>query len=115
MNKRAVIVPLAAVALTSFALGVRADPERPLSFTVVNHTTLTLDSLSITHRLTSRLWRSVTLQGGPVAPGARAKVKVDPADAQCEFDLRADFHGGATVEQDGVNLCTLKDRTLELQ
>ena len=43
MHKRAVIVPIAAVALTSFALGVSADPERPLSFAVANHTSQTLD------------------------------------------------------------------------
>ena len=114
MNSRAVIVPLAAVALTSFALGVHADPERPLSFTIANQTTQTLDSLSISHR-SSRLWRSVTFDGGPIAPGARGKVKVDPADRQCEFDLRADFHGGISTEQDNVNLCTLQARTLDLQ
>lgn len=115
MNSRAVIVPLAAVALTSFALGVQADPERPLSFTIANQTGQTLDSLSISRRSSGRLWRSVTLDGGPIAPGARGNVKVDPADGQCEFDLRADFHGGTSTEQDNVNLCTLKARTLELE
>jgi hypothetical protein len=114
MNKRAVFLPVAAaVALTSFAIGALADPERPLSFAVANHTGQTLDALSI-GRHSSRLWRSVTL-GGPVAPGARANVKVDPLDRQCEFDVRADFHGGTSIEQDGVNLCTLSARTLDLQ
>jgi hypothetical protein len=114
MNKRAVIIPLAAVALTSFALGVRADPERPLSCAIANHTSQTLDSLSISYH-SARIWRPVTLVHGPIAPGARGNVKVDPADQQCEFDLRADFHGGNSTEQDDVNLCTLSARTLDLQ
>ncbi|HEY3814000.1 MAG TPA: hypothetical protein VGL66_12315 [Caulobacteraceae bacterium] len=115
MNRRAVIVPIAAaVALTSFAIGALADPERPLSFTVANHTGQTLDALSIGSH-SSRLWRSVTLGGGPVAAGARANAKVDPLDRQCQFDVRADFHGGTSIEQDGVNLCTLSARTLDLQ
>ena len=115
MNKRVVLIPLAAIALTSFALGVRAAPERAIHFTVANHTEQTLDALSITRQSSSRLWRAVTLTGGPVAPGARADVKVDPIDGQCEFDIRLDYHGGNSVEQDGVNLCTLKAHTLDLQ
>ena len=114
MNPRAVIVPIAVLALTGFALGVRADPERPLRFAVANHTTQTLDSLSISFH-SARLWRPVTLDHGPIAPGARGNVKVDPADRQCEFDLRADFHGGTSTELDSVNLCTLNARTLDLQ
>ncbi len=115
MNPRAVIVPIAALALTSVALSVRADPERPLSFAIANHTTQTLDSLSISAHADIRLWRPVTLDHGSIAPGARGNVKVDPADRRCEFDLRADFHGGTSTEQDGVNLCTLRARTFELQ
>jgi hypothetical protein len=114
MPKRTVVVPLAALMLAGLAPGVRADPAQFLSFAVANHTSQTLDSLSIRHRST-RLWRSVTLDRGPIAPGASGNAKVDPADRQCEFDLRADFHGGVSTEQDGVNLCTLKGRTFDLQ
>ena len=115
MNERAVIVPIVAVVLAGVALGVRADPERPLSFAIANHTTQTLDSLSISGHADARLWRPVTLEHGPIAAGARGNVKVDPADRRCEFDLRADFHGGNSIEQDGVNLCTLPGRTFDLQ
>ncbi|HWE46645.1 MAG TPA: hypothetical protein VG407_11520 [Caulobacteraceae bacterium] len=114
MNRRFVLVPIAALALTSFALGVRADPDRPLSFAIANHTDQTLDSLSISFH-SARIWRPVTMDHGPIAAGARGNAKVDPADRQCEFDVRADFHGGTSTEQDGVNLCTLRARTLDLQ
>jgi hypothetical protein len=91
-------------ALAVLAPAVQAAPEHPVRFLVENHNGQAIDSIAIS-RPTASSWRNATLPNGPVASGSASTVKVDPPEGGCQYDVRAQFHGGVTSEVDGVNLC----------
>lgn len=76
------------------------------SFTVVNGTSVNLQSLSI-RRFGTSDWQPL-----PARPPAGASAAVPFADADCAFDLQGSLAGGETAVWTGVNLCEANVVTL---
>lgn len=109
MIKRAVAVMAAAACLTSFAIGVSAQTEEPVSFQVENASDVTLTALYVSTPssldIDADMLRHQVVRAGEVAD-------VSAGAGACARDLRAEFSDGEAVEMEGVDLCKLKGASL---
>lgn len=109
MIKRAVAVMAAAACLTSFAIGVSAQTDEPVSFQVENAADVTLTALYVS--TPSSLDLDADMLGRQVVrAGEVADVSI--GGGACARDLRAEFSDGEEIELSGVDLCKLKGESL---
>lgn len=109
MIKRAVAVMAAAACLTSFAIGVNAQTDRPLKFEIENAADVTLTALYVS--TPSSLDIDADMLGRKVVRAGEA-VALSAAGGTCARDVRAEFSDGEEVELEGVDLCELKGEPL---
>ncbi|MBC6983064.1 hypothetical protein [Caulobacter sp. 17J80-11] len=109
MIKRAVAVMAAAACLTSFAIGVSAKTDEPMTFRVENASGATLTALYVS--TPSALDFDADVLGRKVVrSGEIASISVD--SSVCDRDLRAEFSDGETADMREVDLCKLKGAPL---
>ncbi|NDW04715.1 hypothetical protein [Jiella pacifica] len=97
-----VAVPLALAALPASA--------EDLSFSLINKT-----SSAVTEFYTSPVetddWEE-NMVSEAIAPGEQATANIADGRSVCEYDVRAVFEDGDTVEEKNINLCELGSYTL---
>ena len=111
--KRIIIGTTAVAAALAFALGVSAQTTEPVSFTLSNDTAQTLVALHISHSGTDQ-WEEDILGVDMVDAGESVDVTIDDDLTACEYDVRADFSDGDTLDVRGVNFCELDGETLSI-
>lgn len=102
---------LAAVA----AISLMSSPlwAQDLSLNVINRTGTAIQEFYASNAR-SQSWGEDVLGVNIIEPGTR--MRIEPANAQrrrggCQYDLRAVFANGASVERRNVNLCEVVDFT----
>ena len=111
--KRTIIAATAIAAALAFAAGVSAQTTEPVSFTLSNDTGQTLVALHISNTGTND-WEEDILGVDMVGAGESVDVTIDDNLTACEYDVRADFSDGDTLDVRGVNFCELDGETLSI-
>lgn len=75
-------------------------------FVIVNATGAPLTDLAV-RRVGATDWKAL-----PVAPATGARIASTFSDGDCAFDLRASVPGGKEIVWSGLNLCDVKNLTL---
>jgi hypothetical protein len=114
MSKRFIVVASAVAAVAAFGLGVRAETGGRLKFAVENDTGAVLTALQVTSA-SGGDWKSVSLDQARLKTGESAGGHVSGTGSECLYNIRADFVGRPSLEQDGVDLCDLDANTLVLR
>ena len=110
--KRYIIGGAGLAAALAFAAGVHAQTES-VSFTLENSTSEVLVALHISHTGTNQ-WEDDILDVDVVGAGESVNVTIDDGLSDCEYDVRADFSDGDTIDVRGVNFCELDGETLTI-
>ena len=111
MSKRFIVVASAFAAIAAFALGVHAETGAALKFGVENHAGAVLTGVQVAPAAGGD-WKTVTLDQARIKTGENAGGHLSGAGRECLFNIRADFAGRPSQEQDGVDLCDLDADTL---
>lgn len=111
--KRIVVGMAAVAAVLSFTVGAAAAQTESLSFTLENHTGATMIALHISDVGVNN-WEEDILDVDVVLPGDSVEVTIDDGLDGCEYDVRADFSDGDSIDLRDVDFCQLDGETLTI-
>jgi hypothetical protein len=114
MSKRIIIVASAFAAIAAFGLGVHAETAGKLKFAVENDTGSVLSGVQIASA-SGGGWNDVSLEQAGLKTGESTAGHASRIGGECLYNIRAEFQGRASIEQDGVDLCDLDADTLVLR
>lgn len=101
-------------AFTLLAAGqVSAQTTEPVVFDLRNRTQATLVTLQIGES-TNPEWGEDILGVETLAPGETATVTINDNLEDCQYDLRATFTDGDTLDVRNINMCEINGETVDV-
>lgn len=111
--KAVILAAAGAAAAIAFAAGAASAQTESVSFRLENNTGAVLVALHISDTGTND-WEEDVLDVDVVMPGESVDVTIDDGLSDCEYDVRADFSDGDTIDVRGVDFCELDGETLTI-
>ncbi len=106
-------IAAAFAALTLAAAPAVAQTTDPVNFTLNNGTAETLVTLQISES-GNNSWGEDILGSDTVEAGGSADVTINDDLADCEYDIRATFTDGSTLDERGINLCEINGGSVDV-
>lgn len=103
----------ALTAASMLAVPVLAQTTEAVHFNLRNRTQATLVTLQIGES-TNPNWGEDILGRDTLAPGETAEVTINDNLAECDYDLRATFTDGDTLDVRHINMCQANGTTIDV-